>query len=115
MEKFKGVSTDIITNCRGFNYVVMKVTEDSEGYRAATTHYFSDIEKAYDKFFTIVERESDMLRNRFNRAGYDTDNIIEIEAITTEVILDSYGTYDTASGKIITQILILKNPEAKAS
>ena len=52
-----------------------------------------------------------MLQSRFNRAGYDTDNIIEIEAMNTDVILDSYGTFDAESGNIITQVLILQNPE----
>lgn len=111
MEDFKAIATDLFTDFRGFGYVVTKITEDSEGYRAGTTHYFNDIEKAYDKFFTIVERESDMLQSRYNRAGYDTDNIIEIEAMNTDEILDTYGTYDTESGNIITQVLILKNPE----
>ena len=99
--------------CKGYIQTYSDFLQ-KEGYTARTL-YFNDGDKAYNKFLDIVAKEEDMIRVKKNRAGYDTENIVEIDAVLTKEILDSYGTYDTVSGNIITQILFLRNPEAKAS
>ena len=115
MENCKIQKTELNVEYMGYNYLVVKLMEDVNNVKTCKTIYFNDGDKAYNKFLDTVAKEEDMIRRKKNRAGYDTKNIVEIDAILTEEILDSYGTYDTVSGNIITQILILKNPESKAS
>ena len=114
MKNYKIVGTKVKNEYAGFNFAVTKVIEDVNGNIERTTHFFDEEQEAHDKFLTLIMRESKLITKQQIRFGYNTDGIIEISALTDDEILDAYGTYDTASGKIITQILILKNPEAKA-
>lgn len=115
MNNYKLRKTEFNVEYLGYNYLVVKITEDVNKVRDHRTLYFNDGDKAYNKFLDIVAKEEDMIRIKKNCAGYDTENIVEIDAVLTKEILDSYGTYDAVSGNIITQILFLRNPEVKAS
>ena len=115
MKNYKLVATEINPDYHGANYAVVKILEDIEGVREQTTHYFSDEDEAQDKFLAIVTKEANHIRRKSNRAGYNTDNIVEIEALTNEQILDTYGTLDTVSGNIITQVLLMRNPQKSAA
>ena len=114
MENYKIVATTVNSEFCGYNFIVVKKLEDVEGVVQTTIHYFNDEDNAFGKFLRTVVKESDIIRNRQNRAGYNTKNIVEIEALTDEQILNAYGTYDTVSGNIITQVLLMKNPVQKA-
>ena len=115
MEKYYLVSTEFNTDYCGANYAVVKILQDVEEVREQTTHYFNNEDEAQNKFLAIVTKEANHIRSKSNRAGYNTDNIVEIEALTDEQILDAYGTYDTLSGNLITQVLLMKNPETNVA
>lgn len=115
MKKFRPVSTEICTDYCGYEFAVVKVIQTVEGAIEQTTHYFNNENEAQDKFLAIVTKEANHIRRKSNRAGYNTDKIIEIEALTDEQILDSYGTYDELSGNIVTQILLMRNPKKGAA
>ena len=110
MENYKIVATEINTDYAGFDFAVSKVIEDVNGDIERTTHFFNDSKKARDKFLTLIMRESKNINKKLYHAGYNTNNIREISGMTDNEILDAYGTYDTVSGNIITQVLLLKNP-----
>ena len=108
------METKINNDYAGFNFAVIKIVEDFNGNMERNTHFFNQEQKARDKFLTLIMRESEKITKNAFRAGYSTDNIVEIEGLTDEEILDAFGTYDTASGNIITQVLLMKNPVQKA-
>ena len=109
MKDYKIVSTELNVDYAGFDFAVSKVVEYANGDVERTTHLFNDSKKARDKFMRLIMKESKCIATKTERAGYDTNNIREINGMTTDEILDAYGTYDIATGNIITQILLLKN------
>ena len=84
MKNYRTMVTEINPDYHGANYAVVKILEDINGVRERTTHYFRDEDEAQDKFLAIVTKEANHIRRKSNRAGYNTDNIIEIEALTDE-------------------------------
>ena len=114
MENYTIVGTEISNDYAGFNFAVIKIVEDFNGNVERNTHFFNQEQKARDKFLTFIIRESKKITENLYRAGYVTENIVEIEAFTDDEILDAYGTFDTDSGNIITQVLLMKNPVQKA-
>lgn len=114
MENYTIVGTEISNDYAGFNFAVIKIVEDASGNIERNTHFYDKEQTARDKFLTLIMRESEKISKNDYRAGYSTDNIIEINALTDDEILDAYGTYDTMSGNIITQVLLMKNPVQKA-
>ena len=108
------METKINNDYAGFNFAVIKIVEDFNGNMERNTHFFNQEQKARDKFLTLIMRESKKISENLYRAGYVTENIVEIEAFTDDEILDAYGTFDTDSGNIITQLLLMKNPVQKA-
>ena len=115
MKNYKLSATEFYTDYCGANYAVVKILQDVEGVREQTTHYFRDEDEAQDKFLAIVTKEANHIRRKSNRAGYNTDNIVEVEALTNDEVLDAYGTYDTQSGNLITQVLLMRNPETNVA
>ena len=110
MENYKIVATELNTDYAGFDFAVSKVVEYVNGDVERTTHFFNDSKKARDKFMRLIMKESKCIATKTERAGYETSNIREINGMTTDEILDAYGTFDTATGNFITQVLLLKNP-----
>lgn len=113
MENYTIVGTEISNDYAGFNFAVIKIVEDTSGNVERNTHFFNQEQKARDKFLTLIMRESEKISKNAYRAGYSTDNIVEISALTDDEILDAYGAFDTASGNIVTQVLLMKNPAQK--
>ena len=109
MEKCNVIGTELDVNYFDFNYAVVKKIIKSNGDYCNTTHMYNDYNSARRKFNSVIKSEKNKLYSRINIRGFFTDELVEIKALNTEEVINSYGIYDNKTKNLITQILLLKN------